>query len=118
MGLVINKRWMLPKLNLVSALAGLCVCLNVAKAELPITYQVTGPIIELSDDKIVVQKGDERWELARDKNTKVKGDIKVGSKVTIEYRMIATQIQVRDDHVDSTKKATKKKSPAEPKPSK
>lgn len=56
------------------------------------TYQVTGPILELTDKVIVVQKGDERWAIARDENTKVKGDLKVGQKVTIHYRMTATSI--------------------------
>jgi LysM repeat protein len=59
----------------------------------PKTYQVTGPIIELTDKTIVVQKGDERWEIARDENTKLKGELKVGQKVTIHYRMIATTIE-------------------------
>ena len=68
-----------------------------ARAELPKTYQVTGPIVELTDSKIVVQKGDERWELARDKNTRVNGQLKVGDKVTIEYRMISTRIDVKSE---------------------
>jgi hypothetical protein len=58
------------------------------------TYQVTGPVLELTSDKIVVQKGKDRWELARDASTKTTGDPKVGSKVTIEYRMTATTIKV------------------------
>ena len=36
--------------------------LNAAPAK---TYHVTGPILELTDKTIVVQKGDERWEIAR-----------------------------------------------------
>ena len=58
------------------------------------TYQVTGPVLEVASDKIVVQKGKDRWELAKDGSTKVTGDPKVGSKVTIEYRMTATTINV------------------------
>ena len=57
------------------------------------TYQVTGPIVELTDKMIVVQKGDERWEIARDGNTKVNGDLKVGQKVTVHYRMHATMVE-------------------------
>jgi hypothetical protein len=38
------------------------------------TYQVTGPVIELSDTMIVVQKGQDRRELARDSATKIKGE--------------------------------------------
>jgi hypothetical protein len=59
------------------------------------TYQVTGPILELTDKKIVVQKGDEKWELERDANTKVQGALKVGAKVTIEYRMTATKVETK-----------------------
>jgi hypothetical protein len=57
------------------------------------TYQVTGPVVELSDKKIVVQKGDERWAIARDGSTKVEGPLKLGSKVTVRYRMTATKIE-------------------------
>ncbi len=59
------------------------------------TYQVTGPVLEVRSDAIVVQKGKDRWELARDANTKVNGNLKVGAKVTIDYRMIATNIVVK-----------------------
>jgi hypothetical protein len=61
----------------------------------PKTYQVTGPILELTDTLIVVQKGQDRWELARDASTKVTGTLKVGAKVTIEYRMTATSVEVK-----------------------
>ncbi len=59
------------------------------------TYQVTGPVLEVTDTSIVVQKGTEKWEIARDKDTKVKGDLKVGSKVTVEYRMNAASIEAK-----------------------
>ena len=61
------------------------------------TYQVTGPVLEVKDDVIVVEKGKERWEIARDKATKVTGDLKVGAKVTIQYQMKATEIEVQAD---------------------
>jgi hypothetical protein len=44
---------------------------------------------------IAVQKGKDRWEMARDASTKVTGNLKVGSKVTIEYRMTATSVEVK-----------------------
>jgi len=59
------------------------------------TYQVTGPVLEVTDTKIVVQKGKDKWEIARDASTKVKGDLKVGEKVTIEYTMTATDVTVK-----------------------
>jgi len=59
------------------------------------TYQVTGPVLEVNDTMIAVQKGKDRWEIARDASTKITGDLKVGSKVTIEYRMSATAVDVK-----------------------
>lgn len=59
------------------------------------TYQVTGPVLEVRPDAIVVQKGTDKWELARDASTKVTGDLKVGAKVTITYRMTAADIEVK-----------------------
>ena len=59
------------------------------------TYQVTGPVLEVTDTMIAVQKGKDRWELARDKDTKVTGDLKVGAKVTIEYGMTAGKVEVK-----------------------
>ena len=48
-------------------------------------YQVTGSVAELTDTKIVVIKGAERFDLERNANTKVDGDLKVGAKVTVKY---------------------------------
>jgi hypothetical protein len=61
----------------------------------PKTYQVTGPVLEVTNDLIVVQKGKERWEVARDSSTKVTGDLKVGAHVTIQYRMTAASVSVQ-----------------------
>jgi hypothetical protein len=69
-------------------------------------YQVTGPVLEVKDDSITVQKAGEKWMIARDKNTKVSGDLKVGSKVTVQYTMTATTIDVKGGEV---KKEEKKK---------
>lgn len=55
-------------------------------------YQVTGPVLEVTDSKIVVQKGKEKWEIARDTATKTGGEIKVGDKVTVDYAMTAKDI--------------------------
>jgi len=68
------------------------------------TYQVTGPVLEVNDTMIAVQKGKDRWEIARDASTKVTGDLKVGSKVTIEYRMTATAVDVKAGAAASKKK--------------
>ncbi|HLN90449.1 MAG TPA: hypothetical protein VK429_01160 [Patescibacteria group bacterium] len=77
---------------------------SLAFAGAPKTYQVTGPVLEVKDDLIVVQKGKDRWEIARGADTKVTGDLKVGSKVTIEYRMTAATVEVKDAKAKETKK--------------
>jgi hypothetical protein len=59
------------------------------------TYQVTGPVLEVTDTMIAVQKGKDRWEISRDANTKVTGDLKVGEKVKVTYTMSATDIEVK-----------------------
>src|SRR5436853_3810268 len=59
------------------------------------TYQVTGPVLEVTDSMIAVQKGKDRWEINRDSNTKVSGDLKVGEKVTVTYTMSASDVAVK-----------------------
>jgi hypothetical protein len=54
------------------------------------TYQVTGPVLEVTPTYIVVQKGDEKWQVAADKATA--GAVKVGDKVTIQYQMVAKKV--------------------------
>ncbi len=61
------------------------------------SYQVTGPVLEVTPDMIAVQKGQDRWEIARDESSVVKGDLKVGSKVTIEYTMKAKSVEVKEE---------------------
>jgi len=68
------------------------------------TYQVTCPVVEVRPDAIVVKKGSENWELARNSGTKVTGDLKVGAKVTIQYTMTATEIEVKPAAATATKK--------------
>jgi FKBP-type peptidyl-prolyl cis-trans isomerase (trigger factor) len=59
------------------------------------TYQVTGPVLEVTDESVTVQKGKEKWEIARTPDTKVAGELKKGDKVTVEYRMTATSVEVK-----------------------
>ena len=66
-------------------------------AATPKTYQVTGPILEMTDTMIIVQKGKEKWEISKDASAKINGELKVGSKVTIEYFMTAKTIEVKED---------------------
>lgn len=60
------------------------------------SYQVTGPVLEMTDKTITVQKGEEKWVLNRSADTKVSGDLKVGAKVTIKYTMTATDVEVKN----------------------
>ena len=57
------------------------------------TYQVTGPVLEANENRIIIQKGDEKWEIARSRTTKVTGTVKPGAKVTVQYKMTATAIE-------------------------
>jgi hypothetical protein len=76
-------------------------------------YQVTGPIVDVKDDAIIVKKGNDNWEIARDKDTKSKGEFKKGDRVTIKYRMIATSIEGKE--APKTKAAEKTKAEAKTK---
>lgn len=79
-------------------------CLNAADRK---SYQVTGPILEITPTTIVVQKGNDKWELARDSKTKITGDLKVGSKVTIYYTMVAVEVEVKQAKQPKADKDTK-----------
>lgn len=59
------------------------------------TYQFTGKVLEIKDNVIVVDKSGEKFEMAKDANTKVKGDLKVGTKVTVKYESRAAEIEVK-----------------------
>lgn len=65
------------------------------------TYQVTGPVLEVTPAYVVIQKGDEKWQVACDAATL--GGAKVGDKVTIQYTVVAKKVEVKAD-----KKADKK----------
>src|SRR5205809_8074275 len=80
------------------------------------TYQVTGPVLEVNDSMITVQKGKDRWELDRDSNTKVTGDLKVGDKVTINYTMTAKDVEVKPAKPEQGTKKEKESPAASPKP--
>jgi hypothetical protein len=77
------------------------------------TYQVTGPVLEVTDSMIAVQKGKDRWEINRDANTKVTGDLKVGEKVTITYTMSATEVEVKAGKGKKKEGASPATSPAQ-----
>ena len=67
-------------------------------------YQVTGPVLAVTADTITVQKGKENWEIGRGADTKVAGDVKVGDKVTVMYRMTAASIESKGGAKPAAKK--------------
>ena len=38
-----------------------------------------------------------RWEIERTADVKVEGELKVGAKVTIEYRMVVQTVEVKPE---------------------
>ena len=77
------------------SIAALLLTSSATFAAAPKAYQVTGPVLEVKDDVIVVRKGNEKWEIAKTKDTKIKGDLKTGAKVTVMYTMSANSIEVK-----------------------
>lgn len=56
------------------------------------TYQFTGVVKTVQGDTFTVQKSaTETWEFSKDAATK--GTVSVGDRVTVHYRMIATDIE-------------------------
>ena len=91
-----------------SLLAAAALALSSAAFAAGKDYQVTGPILEVNDSMIAVQKGKDRWEIARDANTKASSEMKVGDKVTVHYTMTATNIEVKAGKAEGAAKAQKK----------
>ncbi len=70
-------------------------------------YQVTGPVLDVTDDTITVQKGSEKWEIARAPETQVTGELKKGEKVTVHYTMTATSIEAKGGKAAKASKSEK-----------
>jgi len=87
----------------VVAVAG-CFFAGRSFAASPDKYQVTGEVAEVSDTMIVVMKGKERFEIARDAGTKVEGNLAKGSKVTVKYKITATSVEVKPEKASTAKK--------------
>lgn len=84
------------KKGILSIFAALLLIASVAMAAGPKDYQVTGPVLDVTDDVITVEKGKDKWEIGRNKDTKINGDLKKGSRVTIQYKMNATSVDVKE----------------------
>ena len=85
-------------------LAALALAWPVLAAEVK-TYQVTGPVLDVSPDSITVQKGKDPWQIGRSADTKTTGDVKKGDKVTVMYRMTATSIEDKSGAAKAPKAA-------------
>ena len=72
------------------------------------TYQVTGPVLEVNDTYIVVQKGEDKWQIAHGKSTKG-ATAKVGDKVTVQYQMVAVDVEIKGDKAEKPEKLKKSK---------
>ena len=59
------------------------------------SYQVTGPVVDVTPDSITVQKGKENWQIAKGSTTKAPATLNKGDKVTVYYQMTATEIEAK-----------------------
>ena len=62
------------------------------------SYVVSGPVVEVKDHAIVIQKrgpGRQKVEIERNSETKVTGSLKVGSMVKVSYRMVADGVEAK-----------------------
>lgn len=100
----VSNRGTMKYAKLLSLITAISLSLgSLALADSAKTYQVTGPVLEMNDSMIAVQKGKDRWEIARDTNSKVPTDVKVGDKVTITYTMTAKEVEMKPAKAAKTK---------------
>jgi hypothetical protein len=67
------------------------------------SYQFTGEVKTVTGDTFTVQKSaTETWEFTKDASTK--GTVKVGDRVTVHYKMIATEIEANAAKAPAKKK--------------
>lgn len=91
------------------AIRSILTILAVAAAGQALAYQVTGEVKDVTDTSLTVvqEKGKnkgEKFEMARDAGTKVSGDLKKGSKVTVEYIIHAKSVEVKAEKEKGKKK--------------
>ncbi len=103
-----------PLLSLAAA-CGLALSFVPAGVAAPQDYQVTGPIVSMTDTTVVVKKGQDNWELSKDAALKPAdgSELKVGDKVTIHYTMAAQSVE-KKGAAKQDKPAAKAKGAAAP----
>jgi hypothetical protein len=57
------------------------------------SYQKTGTVKEVSADSFTLDLGKEAWRFYTDGGTQGKDALKVGDKVTVTYKQVATKIE-------------------------
>ena len=103
----------MKKLSLVAAIVILSA--SSAYAAPSKTYKVTGPVVAMTDTTITVQKNTEKWEIARNSDTKIPSNVKVGDKVKVYYSMTASRVEEAPATSTSSKPATPVAAPAKKK---
>jgi type 1 fimbria pilin len=93
----------MKRLPILAVVAAALLASSVAFAAATKTYQVTGTVVDVNNDMIVVMKGSERWEIMRDGSTKMPDNIQKGAKVTITYRMRAESVEAKPAAKSKTK---------------
>lgn len=63
----------------------LAVSLSLGSAVFAQSASITGTVVAVAGGKITIQKGTEVWDIKQTATTKVNGDLKVGSVVTVNY---------------------------------
>ena len=77
-----------------SIAAAVLLTLALAASAASKTYQFTGVVKTAANGTFTVEKSaTETWEFSTDASTK--GTPKVGDKVTVQYRMVATDIETK-----------------------
>ena len=102
----------MKKFSYILAAAGLCLAASRLMAAEAKDYQVTGPVLEVTPAYLVVQKGEEKWQIGTSKETKGAVDLKVGDKVTVYYKMVASEVEAKPAKADKPTKAEKADKPA------
>jgi len=80
------------------------------------SYPLVGQVAEITSSKITVIGGNKKkWEIARDANSKVPADIKVGSIVVVNANLTAEEVVDKTPKAVATPAKTDAKAPTEPK---
>jgi len=77
------------------------------------TYQVTGKVVQFTNDVITVQKGTEMLEFGKMSSSKIPGELVPGNDVTVTYRMMVVDVKITPA-ASTAKPSTAKPSTAKP----